>query len=354
MKTLLFTLEYPPFHGGVANYYSNLVKYWPKPNEIFVLSNSDNRLINGKFPLLKWLPAFFSLRKKIKQEKIDHILVGQILPLGTVALIYSKFYKIKYSVFLHGMDFSWAVKSPRKKWLTGKILKNADKIICVNSYVADLARQTFSGIKHKIIVVNPGINTNAENNAQQIIQLKEKYHLENKMVLLSVGRLVKRKGFDVVVDCLPKTLEKIPNLIYVMIGDGPELKNYQSKNNVLIINNASDQERDLWYNICDIFIMPSRNINGDFEGFGIVYLEANLAGKPVIAGKSGGISDAVIDGLNGLLVDPLSSDQIISTIIKLAQDQSLRQKLGAQGKARAINDFNWPKQTNKIYNFLIL
>jgi phosphatidyl-myo-inositol dimannoside synthase len=354
MKTLLFTLEYPPFHGGVANYYGNLVKYWPKPNEIFVLNNSDGRLVNEKFPLLKWSPACFSLRKKIRQEKIDHVLIGQILPLGTAALIYSKFYKIKYSIFLHGMDLSCAVKSPRKKWLTGKILKNANKIICVNSYVADLARQIFPDIKYKIIVVNPGINTDAKDNAQQTIQLKEKYHLENKMVLLSVGRLVKRKGFDMVVDCLPKILEKIPNLIYVMIGDGPELKNYQSKNNVLIINNASDQERDSWYNLCDIFIMPSRNINGDFEGFGIVYLEANLAGKPVIAGKSGGISDAVIDGLNGLLVDPLSSDQIVSAIIKLAQDQALRQKLGGQGKARAIDDFNWPKQTNKIYNFLIL
>jgi len=361
MKTLLFTLEYPPFHGGVANYYGNLVKHWPKPSEILVLNNNDGHLINEKLPLLKWLPACFSLNKKVKQEKIDHVLVGQILPLGSATYLISKITKIKYTVFLHGMDFSLAIKNPRKKWLAGKILKNADKIICVNSYVADLARQTFPEIKHKIIVVNPGINTDTKDNTQQTIKLKEKYHLENKMVLLSVGRLVKRKGFDMVIEAMPIALKQMPNLVYIILGDGEERKNYELQirnyklqNEVLIINNVSDQEKNLWYNLCDIFIMPSRNINGDFEGFGIVYLEANLAGKPVIAGKSGGISDAVIDGLNGLLVDALNSDQIISAVIKLAENQSLRKKLGENGRTRTINDFNWPKQINKIYNFLTL
>jgi phosphatidylinositol alpha-1,6-mannosyltransferase len=361
MKTLLFTLEYPPFHGGVANYYGSLVKYWPKPDEISVLNNNDGRLINKKLPLLKWPPAYFILHKKIKQEKIQHILVGQILPLGSVAYLVSKTVKIKYSVFLHGMDLSFAIINLRKKWLAGKILKNADKIICINSYVAEMARQAFPDIKHKIIIVNPGVDGHIMHNAQNITQLKEKYNLENKIVLLSVGRLVKRKGFDMVIKAMPAVLKRIPNLVYIILGDGEEQKNYELqitnyklRNEVLIIKNASDQERNSWYNICDIFIMPSRNINGDFEGFGLVYLEANLAGKPVVAGKSGGVSDAVIDGLNGLLVDPEDLNQITSAITKLAQDQSLRQKLGEEGKARAINDFNWPKQTNKIYNFLIL
>ncbi|MBI2459272.1 MAG: glycosyltransferase family 4 protein [Parcubacteria group bacterium] len=360
MKTLLFTLEYPPFHGGVANYYGNLVKYWPEPDYISVLHNNNGRLINNKLPLLKWLPAYFALRRKIKQEKIGHVLAGQILPLGTVSLIYRKFYKTKYSVILHGLDLAYALKQPRKKWLTGKILKNSKKIICTNSYVAKLARQTFPEIGPKIAVINPGVDNNFQFSIFNF-QLRKKYNLENKIVLLSVGRLVKRKGFDMVIEAMPKVLPEAPNLIYVIIGDGEEIENCKLKienfglnGKVIFIQKADDNERNVWYAASDIFIMPAREINGDFEGFGLVYLEANAAGKPVIAGNSGGVGDAVIDGLNGLLVDPLNTAEIASAIIKLAQNPALRQKLGEQGRARALKEFNWPKQIDKMYKIINL
>ncbi|NCQ16258.1 glycosyltransferase family 4 protein [Candidatus Falkowbacteria bacterium] len=350
MKTLLLTLEYPPFHGGVANYYGNLVKYWPasakasagKPDGIFVLK--DN-LINQALPFLKWLPAYFALRQKIKQEKIEQVIVGQILPLGLVAWLGSRFFKIKYSVILHGLDFSFALKSWRKITAAKLILNQAHKIIVINNYTAGLVKAFLgAGAEGKIIVVNPGVD-------QKNFQLRKKNNLENKIILLSVGRLVKRKGFDKVTDALPEVLRKIPNLVYVIIGNEAELKNSQFKN-AIVINDALDAERDAWYQACDIFIMPARNIDGDYEGFGIVYLEANLAGKPVIAGKSGGVPDAVIDGLNGLMVDPEDVGEISQAIIKLAQNPDLRQKLGERGRTRAINEFNWEKQINKIYQFL--
>jgi len=351
MKTLLLTLEYPPFHGGVANYYGNLVKHWPasakasagKPDGIFVLK--DN-LINQAWPFLKWLPAYFALRQKIKQEKIEQVIVGQILPLGLVAWLGSRFFKIKYSVILHGLDFSFALKSWRKITAAKLILNQAHKIIVINNYTAGLVKAFLgAGAEGKIIVVNPGVD-------QKNFQLRKKNNLENKIILLSVGRLVKRKGFDKVTDALPEVLRKIPNLVYVIIGNEAELKNSQFKN-AIVINDALDAERDAWYQACDIFIMPARNIDGDYEGFGIVYLEANLAGKPVIAGKSGGVPDAVIDGLNGLMVDPEDVGEISQAIIKLAQNPDLRQKLGKRGRTRAINEFNWEKQINKIYQAII-
>lgn len=353
MKILLFTLEYPPFLGGVANYYGNLIKYWPKPDDIIVLHNNDDRLINSKLPLLKWLPACFALRQKIKQEKIGHILVGQILPLGIVTLICSGFYKIKYSVILHGLDLAYALKRPRKKWLTEKILRRAEKIICANNYTAEMARRTFPGIKQKIAVVNPGAENRQTANAKRLTPIRDKYGLYDKIILLSVGRLVKRKGFDKVIEALPQILKQVPNLVYVIIGDGAELKNYELNDKILIINNASDEERNLWYNICDIFIMPAREIDGDFEGFGLVYLEANLAAKPVIAGRSGGVADAVVDNLNGLMVNSKNISEIADAVIKLAENSSLRQRLGEQGRERAIKEFNWEKQINEFYNFLI-
>jgi phosphatidylinositol alpha-1,6-mannosyltransferase len=357
VKVLLFTLEYPPFHGGVANYYENLVKYWPAAGNIFVLNNNNGKLINLDLPWLKWLPAIIKLRQAVKNLKIDHVIVGHILPLGTVALICSGFCKIKYSVILHGLDSSYAAKSCRKRLMAKMVLAGAEKIICINSYTGELVKKFLPATKeNKIVTVNPGVENLITHNAQLVTQLKIKYNLLNKFVLLSVGRLVKRKGFDKVIECLPEILKQTPNLIYIIVGGGEELNNYELRitnyklrNNVIIINNASDEERNAWYDICDIFIMPAREINGDFEGFGIVYLEANLAGKPIIAGRSGGVGDAVIDGLNGLLVNPENINDIGQAIIRLAQNKDLRQRLGEQGKKRAINEFNWKKQIDKIY-----
>jgi len=355
MKVLLFTLEYPPFRGGIANYYGNLVKHWPKKDNIFVLHNNENKLIKKWF-FPKWLPAIFQLFLNIKKNNINHILVGHILPLGTVTYILSKFIKIKYSVILHGMDFTFALKNERKKYITKKILNNAENVICGNSYTAGLVKEFLGEDSvEKVKVVNPGISNNVSHSTHHITEIRKKNNLENKFILLSVGRLVKRKGFDKVIENLPKVLKKVPNLVYIIIGNGPEIENWKLKienlglkNNVLLLSDVGDEERNTWYNASNIFIMPSRNINEDFEGFGIVYLEANLRGLPVIAGDSGGVRDAVVDNLNGLLVNPESKDEIANAIIKLALDKNLAKRLGKQGKERAIKEFSWEKQIKKI------
>ena len=431
MKTLLFTLEYPPFLGGVANYYKNLVQYWPQPSQIFVLNNNENKLICPKLPFLKWLPAFFALWKNIYKNKINHILVGHILPLGTVTYLISKFLKIEYSVILHGMDFSFATKTKRKKILTKLILKNSQHIICANNYTANLVKEFLGDASKKITVVNPGISQQSKiKNKEFKINLFNKHNLKNKFVILTVCRFVKRKGVDMVLKSLPQVLKKIKdknfnnksvrsvssdenqwsNLKYIILGSGEEIKNYktQIKNlkldkNVIIISNASEEEKNTFYDLSDIFVMPARNIRtqrqnnshtcitsschlylknpstyldtfqnfskksninlcakcksyftaesyGDFEGFGIVYLEANLHKLPVIAGDAGGVRDAVVDGVNGLLVDPNSINDIGDKIIELAQNKNLKNKLGEQGYTRAIKDFNWRNKVKDIYN----
>ena len=96
MKTLLFTLEYPPFNGGIANYYGNLAKYWPISEELKVLDNNRNELlVKEKNGFLSWWPAFFVFKRRLDKEKPDYVLVGQILPLGTIVYFWSLFKPIK-------------------------------------------------------------------------------------------------------------------------------------------------------------------------------------------------------------------------------------------------------------------
>jgi phosphatidyl-myo-inositol dimannoside synthase len=359
-KYLLFTLEYPPFKGGVARYYGNLVKYWPE-GDLAVLTANERPLLN-KWLHPRWLPALWRLYKKIKEYKTPaenfHLIVGQILPLGAVAYYLSKFLKFKYSIILHGLDFSLALKRPK---LTGKIMERAARIICANSYTAALVKKFDSSLAEKTAVVNPGIEPAFIRNPARGRELKARHGLEEKIILFGMGRMVKRKGFDKVIEAMPAIVVAFPNIALVLGGGGPEAENLkqaaaalppEARDKIIFPGQLSEEDRWAWLELCDMFIMVSRNIAGDFEGFGIVYLEAGLAGKPVIAGDSGGVRDAVIDKVSGLLVNPENSAEIAAAVINLAQDETLRAKLGEHGQRRVVEHLSAKNQAEKIYREL--
>lgn len=359
MKTLLFTLEFPPFRGGVANYYGHLVNYWPLGEDLLVLNNNEGGLNRGH-GLLAWRFAVGALKRKVLKNKIEYVLVGQILPLGTAAWLASRSQPFKYAVFLHGMDWAFARRTWRKRFLTRLILKRADRIICANSYVSDQVGEVYPEFQDKIGLVNPGIvpGTPYINPADRD-DLNNSYKLTGKTVLFSLGRLVRRKGVDLTIKALSRLPEEqIKDLVYFIAGGGPE-ENYLRQlvpahlsKQIIFLGELTEKEKWLWLNQADIFIMPARNISGDFEGFGIVYLEANLCGKPVIAGNFGGVRDAVVDGYNGLLVDPENINSIGQAIIRLTGNPEERQRLGEQGRTRAITEFNWETQVGKLLNLI--
>lgn len=361
MKALLFTIEYPPFKGGVANYYGNLVKYWPG-SSLSVLNNSDQSLLGAKGFWPKWLPACWRLYRQQKKEKFSWILVGQVLPLGLVAWIVRRFCNFRYAIFLHGMDLTFADRQWRKRLVAKLVFSGADKIICANHYTAELLRRRFGGPAYaKSSVVNPGISLEGLEDESKLPEetkkIRQKYNLEGKIILFGLGRLVRRKGFDFVLQALKEIpLSEQSKLVYVLAGEGEDhdylrqLAEILELDNVIFLGAISDEEKYIWLETADIFIMTSREIKGDFEGFGIVYLEAGLMGKPIIAGTSGGVKDAVDEGLSGLLVNPENIGEIKEAIVKLAADKSLRESLGRHGRERAISEFNWSKQAKIIFN----
>lgn len=350
MKTFLLTLEYLPFKGGVANYYGHLVKYWPQ--EITVVTKSE--LLKKKY-LVPWIAAFIKLRTILKKDQNSLILIGQVLPLGTVAWLNYLIKPYKYVVFLHGMDFSFALKTKRKAYLMSRTLARANKIVCANSYVAELLIKWHPEYATKIIISNPGVD---DVNIVADPLLLEKYHSQDRVVLLSLGRLVKRKGVDKVLEALTLIDNDVKDkIIYLIAGTGEAesyLKNLAAQLQIKVFFTGEVSEPEKWalLDLCDIFIMPAREINGDFEGFGIVYLEANLSGKPVIAGRSGGVSDAVSHGQSGLLVDPENIQEISEAILRLVENKDERIKLGVLGRQRALENFKWQTQITKLYNNL--
>ena len=126
------------------------------------------------------------------------------------------------------------------------------------------------------------------------------------------------------IKAMKEAVKSTPNLYYFIAGDGPD-KRYIKESakgvkNIVYLGEITDEEKWAWLKVCDIFIMPSRDIDGDFEGFGIVYIEASLMGKPIVAGDTGGVRDAVLGARTGILVDPENENRIAGAITALAQD----------------------------------
>ncbi len=372
-KSLLVTLDFPPRLGGVAAYYNNICANLPS-SDIMVLvpkkPNASNFDSNQPYKILRldlisknffvwprWWPAINKIKKIVAEESIKNLLVGQILPLGTVALYLKQFHKIPYCVFCHGLDINQL--SGHKKILAKKILVNADKII-VNSKFTKIKVLQYGVLNQNIVVAYPCPNPLPSVNEKQLSIIQYEYDLFEKKILLTVGRLVKRKNHQKIIESLPEILKQFPNLVYIIAGDGPEKNNLISavkklnlQSNVVFAGEVSDLKLSGLFQLCDVFIMPSKELqNGDVEGFGIVYLEANLAGKPVIGGKSGGVPEAVADGYSGLLVNPENTAEITNAILKLLSDESLAQRLGLQGQHRALEEFSWEKETEKIKELL--
>ncbi len=289
----------------------------------------------------------------IKNHRIELLQIGQILPLGTLALVYKK---VPYIIYAHGLDILLPQHYLRKKTLLKNIIKNAKGIVANSNFTKDELLK-LGAESEKIVVAYPCPNIKPKPLDQtEIDKVIKREGLENKKIILTVGRLVKRKGHDMVIKALPRIIKQVPEAIYLIVGDGPmksELQKLVYQNNlgerVKFLGKVSDQELNIYYQICDVFIMPSRQLdNGDVEGFGTVFLEANLFGKPVIGGRSGGIPEAIINGQTGLLVNPLDIEDIAAATTKLLLDEAYAAKLGTQGLERVENEFDWFSQTQKI------
>lgn len=378
-KTLLITLDFAPQVGGVATYWANLCKNLPADNLVVLAPEADSSIeFDTKQPYLiyrdeliwdnnfvwpRWLPFLFHSWKIARREKIEQIIAAQLLPGGLIALLLKFFLRISYFVSIHGMDVAWSQRIKRKKFAGKLVFKNARGIIANSQFTLGLAKSAASKLPETKQIIYPCPNDDLLHKQPLPALITDRLRLErfkNKKILLTVARLVQRKGHDKVIQSLNYLRNRYPDLIYLIVGHGAHQKElaalvekYSLQERVFFFTDVSDKELLLFYDLADIFIMPARQLpDGDVEGFGIVYLEANFFYKPVIGGRSGGIKDAVLDGQTGLLVDPESIEEISKKISQLLDDRQMADLLGHQGARRARTEFNWAVQAKKLESIL--
>lgn len=361
-KTLVLTHEYYPFFGGVARYCFDLFKHFDQKDYLVLCDHEQVKTqdniwhfkFKNKFIKPSWLFSFFYLIKIIKAEKIEQIFTPNILPLGTICYYLNKFFKLPYIISLHGLDINLALKN--KKNLAIKILHQADYIICNSQSTAKII-VNLNIDKNKIKVIYPGRDFNCEVNQAKLLNLKKALNIVNtQKVILTVGRLNKRKGHDLVIQVLSEINQ---DFIYLIVGNGEEelslrnlVEKYKMETKVSFFNNISDEELPYYYKLADIFVLPNRTSKEDVEGFGIVFLNAASCSLPIIAGSSGGVLEILTDKKTALLVASEDLEDLKTKINLLLTDKNLATSLAKAAYARSQEFLSTKQQSEKLKTYL--
>jgi phosphatidylinositol alpha-1,6-mannosyltransferase len=312
--------------------------------------------------LLKFI--LFTL-KTIVIHKPDYVVVGQslpflILPAYIIQIVLHK----PYILFSIGEEIPQI--QLKSMALQRYVYFHALSFFYISNYTRDRL-EAFMGKERTERITFTKITPGVEDvffekvNQDEISNLKKKLNIENKHVLTSIARLDERKGHDKLVEALPLVLSKFPDTVLLIGGAGDRLeyikklvKEKSLENNVIFLGLVPFNKLVAYHNLGDIYVLPNRTLeDGDTEGFGIVFLEANACGKPVIGGRAGGVVEAVVDGVTGLLVTPEDPKDIAEKICRLLGDKKLAEEMGQKGRERAWNEYRWGYLSGKFENAIL-
>ncbi len=369
-KSLLVILDFYPSVGGVANYWENLLAQMP-PESVVVIAPTLPRgtpELKCRYPIYRrallrwwlvpaWLPLFWHIFAIAKKERVEQIIVGNILPIGTVVMSIARLLKIPYILSTHAMDVTLPLRWKRKERLCRQIIAGAKKIITVSSYTKNKLIE-LGATAEKITLVQPSPTIH---DIKPVAPRDEEIltRIEGKRIILTVGRLTGRKGHADVIRALKNVIHDHQDVVYAIVGTGgerTELENlarqFHLSEHVIFVGSQTRTEIAWWYDRCTFFIMTPFDDNGDVEGFGIIYLEAGEHGKAVIATRSGGVPDAVSDGKTGILIEPRDIAGIADAMNMLLDNPTKAKRMGEQGRTRAQEEFSIQKQAQNLKDAL--
>jgi phosphatidylinositol alpha-1,6-mannosyltransferase len=375
-KILCITNDFGPRAGGIETFVMGLIERAPKGSIIVYTSAQGDttsydqgwlrdfgvEVIRDSSKIL--LPSPWVVRrvkKVIARDSIKQVFFGAAAPLGVMARNLRKKGVVNIVALTHGHEVWWAKLWPFSSAISF-IGRNVDHLTYLGEFTKnEISKALSPKAKSKLVKIAPGIDTDHFAPDPTAVQLRRDLGLANKKVIVSVGRLVHRKGQDILIQSMPAVLAKHPSAHILMVGEGPYRKDLTKMVENLNLSDAVTfigriQYKELPRYICagDIFAMPSRSrLAGlEVEGLGIVYLEASSCALPVIAGRSGGAPDAVDEGVTGFSVEGTSPTEVSKAIIKLFDDPIKAQAMGESGRSWIIDKWRWEiwsKEFNSLF-----
>jgi phosphatidylinositol alpha-1,6-mannosyltransferase len=362
--TLFITNDFGPRAGGIETFVHGLIERLPKGSVIVYTGAQPNsasfddkwledfgvEVIRDRSKILLPTPRVIkACQKLISDRKLSKVAFGAAAPLGIMARAMRRAGAQKIVTLTHGHEVWWA-KVPPFSLALRFMSKNIDAIAYLGDYTrGEISKALRKDDASKLVQIAPGIDVEHFIPTDSSI-LRAELGLADKSVIISVGRLVHRKGQDKLIAALPAIKAAIPNVHLVLVGVGPH-QDYLEKSAaklqvadcVTFIGRINYAELPKYICLGDIFAMPSRSrfFGLEVEGLGIVYLEASACGLPVVGGKSGGAPDAVLVGETGVVVDGTNSSEIAEACIDLLNNPELCALLGANGRAWIIENWRW-------------
>ncbi|MEX2174071.1 MAG: glycosyltransferase family 4 protein [Pirellulaceae bacterium] len=284
----------------------------------------------------------------IRRLRPRELHCGRCLPEGWLALMMQARFGLPFVCYVHGEELPMARQSRELRWMTNRVLRRC-RLLVANSYnTARMLREEWSVPDDKVRILHPGVDTARFVPASASPGVRDKLGWSGAKVVFTVGRLQKRKGHDMLIRALPAIRSQIPDVLYAIAGNGLELETLKRlsaetgvSDLVRFHGEVSDEQMIECYQQCDLFALPNREVDGDIEGFGMVLLEAQASGKPVIAGASGGTRETMVVGETGLIVDCTRPEPLAEAVAQLLRDPGLRATMGRDAREWVVANFEW-------------
>jgi phosphatidylinositol alpha-1,6-mannosyltransferase len=363
-KILCITNDFGPRAGGIETFVIGLIERLPFGSVIVYTSAQEKsapydlkwfqdfgvEVVRDKSKILLPTPGVaYCVNALVRERKISTVFFGAAAPLGLLSKGLRRAGVKEIVALTHGHEVWWSKVFPFTL-----AMKSISRQVNTLTYLGEFTRNAISKSVTKVaaqsmVKIAPGIDTD-HFSPQDARELRNELGLSEKKVIVSVGRLVHRKGQDVLIEAMPAIIKDVPDAHLLMIGEGPyrgylenRVKALGIQESVTFIGRIQYVDLPMYLCVGDLFVMPSRSrLAGlEVEGLGIVYLEASACGLPVIAGDSGGAPDAVLEGQTGLVVDGTQNSEVASAVVELLLDPERSQAMGIRGREWIIQEWRW-------------
>jgi phosphatidylinositol alpha-1,6-mannosyltransferase len=389
VRCLLIASTFPPIHGGSAVVYENLCEKMPS-GSIRVLTATTNYLNNREVPgwrehdaacnfpidriallrpliapppphllvslyrlLLRDVPlyakALLTASGIVRRHGINVVCVGELVAGSWLGLALRKIHGCKLVIYVHGEEITTVTGGRFYGNRRQSYLNAADKVIAVSSFTCDALTNLMNVKPDSIKLIQNGVDTDRFTPGERPADLIAKHQLAGKHVVLTVGRLASRKGVDMAIRAMARVVRQRPAVHYLIVGDGdirPAIERLIVEEGmsdfVTMVGMVSDDDLVRYLRLCDLFLMPNRTMpDGDTEGFGLVFREANACHKPVIGGRAGGVVEAIVDGQTGMLVNGEDAQEIADAVERVLSDPLLATRFSDAGLQLALDNNTW-------------
>lgn len=366
--TLVVTNDFPPRVGGVQQYVYNLVRSLP-PERVTVLAprwegwrgfDRAQPFRVQRFPTTALWPTrelAARARSLVRETGAEVVLFGHALPLALLGPGLAR-RGTPYVAASHGVEH-WATLTPGAHAVLRVATSRASRILAISGYTGRVVRAAVpDGVP--LSVLPPGVDPERFHPEADAEALRRRLGLLDRPLVVCVSRLVRRKGQDVLIRALPAILRRVPGARLLIVGDGPDRGRMEAlaarapAGSVVFGGEVAHDELPAYHAAADVFAMPcrSRLAGLEVEGFGMVFLEAAAAGRPSVAGDSGGAAEAVVDGETGLVVDGRHPGAVAEAVSALLADPVRAAAMGKAGRARVERNFTWQVLADRLAGFL--